>query len=849
MKSDTKSPAARSLWLPYFILISGLVLTAVVTFFVAQNLRFRARQEFETAIFETQSDIRSRMEAYIALLRGGAGLFAVNRWVTAEEFRIYVERLHVAEFYPGVQGIGFAYRVTPETKDAFFTRLDEQGLTDFEIRPSTKPPILFPIVYLEPLDARNRAALGYDMFSDPARRLAMERARDEGEPALSGKVTLVQEIAGPKQPGLLIYVPIYSTGKIPATIAERRKAIEGYVYSPFRAHDLFRGILDQTSKFPLNMEIFDGRATEETNLLFREINSPLRAALQNTAILEIAGHAWTFRFWSPESTRGAATWLPLLIAAIGIALSFILFYFTFAEAKVRHRLEQTTSELRESETRFRLLFEQSPITVQLFAPDGSARGANHAWENLWHTERKYLEGYNILKDPQLKAKGLAPYLERAFAGEPVAIPPVCYDPAEIGKPGQARWVEAYLYPVKVDGKLQEVVLLLEDVTERRKSEQALRESEERFRLIVERARDYAIFMLDNEGKVSAWNPGAERILGYSEKEILGQSGVLFFTPEDRQNAEDQIELRTATETGQALDERWHLRKDGSRFWASGYMIALRDASGNLRGFAKIMRDMTERKKAEEEVQRLNRDLERRVTERTAALQDSYEQMETFTYTVAHDLRAPLRAMQGFAAVLLDDYAEKLDETGQDFVRRIVRASQRMDTLIQDLLAYSQLSRTDLHFSTVDLRSAIDAAIGTLSEEITQRKAVISVEGVFPPVTGHRSTIEHIVANLVSNAMKFVGKDVQPRVIIRGERRENRARLWVEDNGIGIAPDYQQRIFRIFERLHGVESYPGTGMGLALVKKGVERMKGSVGVESQLGHGSRFWIELPAAEKK
>jgi len=290
-------------------------------------------------------------------------------------------------------------------------------------------------------------------------------------------------------------------------------------------------------------------------------------------------------------------------------------------------------------------------------------------------------------------------------------------------------------------------------------------------------------------------------------------------------------------------------------------------------------DVTARKQAEAEIRMLNATLERRVELRTNQLQAANEELEAFAYTVAHDLRAPLRGMQGLAEALLEDYRELLDELGQEYAQQIVNSGQQLEELIQDLLAYSRLSRTDLSLQVLDLESAVAEAIAMVQADAKSRQAQISVRSPLPAVIAHRVTLVQVIANLLTNAIKFVD-GAPPQLQIwaeeikqpqEGETESNTVgeltratvgqwehsqllmassllpvciiRLWVEDNGIGIAPEHQKRIFRVFERLHGIESYPGTGIGLAIVKKGVDRMGGQVGVESQLGQGSRFWIQL------
>ncbi|MBA4147757.1 MAG: PAS domain S-box protein [Verrucomicrobia bacterium] len=273
---------------------------------------------------------------------------------------------------------------------------------------------------------------------------------------------------------------------------------------------------------------------------------------------------------------------------------------------------------------------------------------------------------------------------------------------------------------------------------------------------------------------------------------------------------------------------------------SGYVVT--DEIGSAVKIVGTTQDVTELKEAEERLHQLNVELEERVRARTQALQQSYQQMEAFCYSIAHDLRAPLRAMKGFGQALLEDYGTEIDIEGREYIDRIVTAADRMDQLIDDLLDYGRLNTIDLPVGKVDAEEVLCKVLTHIEPDagVVNRKKL-------PIVFGHHVVLELALRNIVENALKFVAPGVTPKINIWPEQRDGAIRICVQDNGIGIAPEHQDRIFQVFQRLHTDMDYQGTGIGLAIVAKGVERIGGRVGVDSQPGKGSRFWIELPKLE--
>jgi PAS domain S-box-containing protein len=404
------------------------------------------------------------------------------------------------------------------------------------------------------------------------------------------------------------------------------------------------------------------------------------------------------------------------------------------------------------------------------------------------------------------------------------------------KDGSRFWANVIITAIRNDkGELVGFGKVTRDLTERRAAEQ-------RYRFLVEGVTDYAIYSLDRHGHVTSWNSGAQRIKGYTADEIMGRHFSTFYTPEDAEAHMPQRVLETAEREGHFEGEGWRVRKDGSRFWSSVVVTAIRDEEGTLTGFSKVTRDITDRKKLLDDLRKHAHELEVQIAER----ERTNAELEAFSYSVSHDLRAPLRAIEGFASALDEDYGTQLDETAKDYLHQIRGAAVRMNRLVQDLLDYGRLNRTELVPQPVDVKAAIERVV----QDVKVGGSVVIVEiDTTTKVLAHEPTLIQIFTNLVTNALKFQKPGATPTVVIRGEDAQNGfIRVSVTDNGIGIAPQHRERIFKVFERLHGMDEFPGTGIGLAIVKRGVERMGGRVGVDSVPGEGSTFWVELPVATK-
>ena len=401
------------------------------------------------------------------------------------------------------------------------------------------------------------------------------------------------------------------------------------------------------------------------------------------------------------------------------------------------------------------------------------------------------------------------------------------------------------------------VVSLKDITEHKQAEDVIRESEESFRLLVDGVQDYAIVMMDTVGNIISWNAGAERIKGYKTEEIVGRHFACFFSPEDVNSGWPEHVLTVAASQGRFEEEGWRVRKNGTRFWASVVVTAVRDQTGCLRGFSKVTRDITERKRVEHQLRKVHEELEQRVETRTAELALAKEVAEAanrakseFFSRMSHELRTPLNSILGFGQLLeMGD----LNAPQRESTNQIVKGGRLLLALINEVLDIARIEA-----GGAALFSPQEVAVGHVIEEVLVMIQPLADQAgirLLPPHPGNCNLavladlqrLKQVLLNLVSNAIKYnrEGGTVAVSCAGRGEM----LRISVTDTGFGIAPNKIHRLFEPFDRLdeeHKGET--GTGLGLTLSKGLVEAMHGSVGVESTLGHGSTFWVELPLIER-
>ena len=502
-------------------------------------------------------------------------------------------------------------------------------------------------------------------------------------------------------------------------------------------------------------------------------------------------------------------------------------------------------ELRQNEQRFRLMVEAvRDYAIFMLDPTGHIMS--------WNEGAKRIKGYSA---DEIIGKHFSTFytsedLESKKPERELKIAVATGKYEEVGwrvrKNGSVFWANVVITALFNDqNKHIGFSKVTRDLTDKKEAEESLRQSEERYRSLVEQVTDYGIFMLDEKGRIISWNEGAKKIKGYEETEVIGKYFSIFYPEEDVLNGKPALELKIAKSEGKYEEEGWRIRKDGTLFWASVVITAVYNNQGIHIGFSKVTRDLTERKESEralresyERYRLLANEL--RVT--NTELSYANQELEQFTSIVSHDLQEPIRSIKSFLQLINIKLNNEQNEDLKLYIEKAISSADRMKQLIQNLLHYSQLGKTELVEEQINVDELISEAIQNIRTSIEKSNAQITVQNDVKTVEGDRIQLVQLIQNLLSNALKFTDTE-SPKVKISGFHENGHVKFSVSDNGIGIAETDLNKVFEIFRRLHTKKLYPGTGIGLAICKKIVDRHRGRIWPESKPGKGTTFYFTL------
>jgi PAS domain S-box-containing protein len=608
--------------LPVLTLLGGLGITYAIWHVSKLDAERVQQAKFDFRVNQVALDIESRLANYEQALLGAAGLFAASRSVGREAFHVYVDSLQLEKNFPGIQGVGFALLISPREKTRHIDQIRKEGFPEYVIRPAGEREIYTPIIYLERLDWRNRRALGYDMYSEPVRQAAMSKSRDEGRPVISGRVTLLQETDKDVQAGFLMYVPVYRHQLPHHKVADRRANLVGWVYAPFRMNDLMKGMLG--SHFgevgeTLDLDVYDGSQLSPASLMYHSDDShdsvstssnASRPAYQALHQIKLAGHVWTIAMHSLQSFESAEAnprlrAIPVLGGIGTVLFALIMWLLLNGRAQAVALATKMNREIIGSEKQLKQAQAQASI--------GSWDRNIETNLLVWSDEMYRLFGL----EPRQLVPSYAAFLDAVFPEDRERVNSVIVDAVQkdesfrvdyrIRKPnGQIRNVvaqgqiecDATGRPIGTRGTVQ-------DVTEQRMAEAKLNHTLAELGDLYEHA-PCGYHSLDNEGVIVRINQTELDWLGYTREEVLGKmKAVEFFTPESR--AVFYANYPRFKETGLVSDLEIELvRKDGSTFTVLLSATAIYDKDGQFMKSRTTVHNITARKRAEHELQHLNR---------------------------------------------------------------------------------------------------------------------------------------------------------------------------------------------------------------------------------------------------
>jgi PAS domain S-box-containing protein len=486
-------------------------------------------------------------------------------------------------------------------------------------------------------------------------------------------------------------------------------------------------------------------------------------------------------------------------------------------------------EIAESEERFRTLIERISDGFVSFDNDLHYTYANKKAGEITHHDPKSLIGRYVW-DVFPEAVGSSTYetFTRAMSDQVYLCNTDYFEPLDL-------WQENHLYPSE-----NGLSVFIRDISERKKAERKLIESEKRFRAIIENNAD-AIVLTDANLKVSYQSPAVERITGISLEHRIANPGIQYSHPDDRALIAAAVK-ESIHNPGKAIPfQSRFLHLNGGSIWIEGFMTNLLD-DPHVKSIVFNYRDVSERKAVEEQILKLNDELEAKVTQRTIQLEALNKELESFTYSVSHDLRAPLRIIDGFSHILLEDYVNVLDESGKKNLHVIVNNAKRMGLLIDDLLNFSKVGKAELRMGDVNMNLLVSDVLEELKMSGVTIPEGLTVENL-DMARGDAPLLKQVWINLISNAIKYSGKKNNPSIQIGVHKRENKTVYFVKDNGAGFDMKYVDKLFGVFQRLHKIEDFAGTGVGLALVQRIIARHGGSVWAEAKVNEGATFYFTL------
>ena len=542
-----------------------------------------------------------------------------------------------------------------------------------------------------------------------------------------------------------------------------------------------------------------------------------------------------------EAQKPDYSWV---IPVVSIAVVVILLIAAYIQL-VRREVKRRTADLAESEARFRQMADNINSIFWIVSADwNEIIYASSAYEKIWGKSIN-----SLYRNPKSWIDSVHPDDREQLIQNITATAttdsrsPEFHEYRMTNADGKELWISTHAHPVlNEEGKIYRYAGIAEDITARKLAEIALSLSKREIETVLNSISDVIIYS-NRERNIILTNPAMEKSFGYQASEVIGKNTSMIYENIDDFKKQGNRQFGISTNINNATYEVNYKRKDGSIFVGETFGSKVFDGEGNIIGFIGVIRDVTQRKQVESELLEYRDHLEELVNERTIELSNLNRELEAFSYSVSHDLRAPLRAINGFSSILYEDNIEILDDNSKKYLNRIIKASVKMEQLIDDLLLISRVSRLDLNKETVDVSKLCEDIAKTLQRNNPERQASWDIEKELT-VKGDQTLVNVLIQNLLDNAWKYSAKSETAEIRVYRQRGNGSAgAICVEDNGTGFDINYKDKIFKPFQRLHSDKEFEGTGIGLATVNRVIHRHGGKIWAESEVGKGSKFYFHL------
>ncbi|TWU46239.1 Phytochrome-like protein cph1 [Rubripirellula tenax] len=830
-------------WFHWLVIALSLGLTFVAWYYATVQQAAKTQLQFDRESDQAVSLVVDRLtKCEQALWAGAAFVTSCDSEVNHNKWDDYATKLELDQRFPEVNGMGLITRFEKQKLESFVNS-QRQDRAGFHIFPPHDQDECWPIVAITPVD-KNSKAIGLDIAHEVNRITAARKARDTGTAQVTGPIVLVQDSA--QTPGFLFFVPYY--GKPSASDKTTpAKDFQGIVYAPFVVRELMAGVLDKDRR-RVGIRISDASETLFDEHVTSEPDFDPDPLLRKTTSVELYGRTWTFDIWTTQSFRQSidrSRSTSILVAGILIDVMLIgLFYLVSVRARQALGLADTmTDEL----ARFSLAASVNQIGIFDFDVASRRFKWNDAMFRLFQQSPKsFAPDFDSMLDcvhPEDRS-ALKDSLQHSIRNGEI------FDAQyRITTPGgEIRHLLARAVVISDrEGRATRLLGANTDITSKQAAAQKLSQTLQ-MQAAIQDAAGVSMVSTDFDGTILSMNKTAEKMLGYTQDElVLKATPVVLHDAAELQKRADELahELsRPVTAGFQAIiamcvdgktaQREWtYVRKDGTRFPALVTLTALHDDNGNVSGYLAVAADISAQKESHLALQKSNEQLER-----------SNSELAQFAYVASHDLQEPLRKVISFCELLEEDCIDQIDEDGRRYMGYISDGARRMRQLIQALLSYSRIQEEYSRAECVDMNDIVRIAVDDLSAPIDESDAVVTV-GRLPVVMGDPTQMVQLMQNLIGNAIKYRDQ-AAPTVHIDAQRSGEDWLFHVDDNGIGIEPEFREQVFGIFKRLHSRTAYQGTGIGLSICQRIVERSNGKIWIEDSPTGGTRFRFTIPVS---